>query len=56
MDGHIEVAIFFAVFSISCVNGQKWNVTFMPCMSYTSLAYSYDYYGPAIDMAILDLR
>ena len=32
-----------------------YNVTFLVCMSYTSLGYSYDYYGPAIDMAMQSL-
>ncbi|OQV14007.1 Atrial natriuretic peptide receptor 1 [Hypsibius exemplaris] len=35
---------------------RAYNVTFIVCMSYTSLAYSYDYYGPAIDMALRDLN
>jgi hypothetical protein len=46
------VVVFTLLFR--CV--AAWNVTFLACMSYTSLAYSYDYYGPAIDMALVDLR
>ena len=53
---YIKVAIFFVVANISWVNGQTWNVTFVSCMSYTSLAHSYDHNGPAIDLAIMDLR
>ena len=49
--------LFFAVFlcliteRISCTN-----VTFVTCMSYTSLASSYEYYGPAIDLALDELK
>ncbi|XP_055335952.1 atrial natriuretic peptide receptor 1-like [Paramacrobiotus metropolitanus] len=48
--------VLYFCFALSIANlTEAFNVTFLTCMSYSSLAYSYNYYGPAVDIAIEQL-